>query len=499
MAALDVLSDSPSVVAAEIKRQIDLDRGSVRKQVAREGLAYYKGEHEILKFRLFYYDENGILQEEKFRSNIKIQHQFHSELVDQKVQYLLSNPVKVKTDDDAFNTRLGEYINEDFQELLQDMVEGASNKGREFAYAYLDDNEKLAFQVIDSLGVISIKDDNDQALAIIRYYEKEIGEGKETKTAVKAELWTDAGTTFFIQSEKGKDFELDGSVDPNPRPHILFEDENFVYGDSLGYIPFFCLQNNKYEKTDLEPIKTLIDDYDLMACSLSNNLQDFQEAIYVVKGYMGDDLNTLSQNLKTRKTIGVGSDGSLEVKTVEIPVDARSKKLELDKSGIYHFGMGFDPTQIGDGSITNVVIKSRYALLDLKCNKAETRLRKTIRQMLRAIVQDINNRFGTSYSADAIEIEITRETMVDQDSLVTNAMNEATAQQTRLNSILSLGTEVSDETRLQLICELFDLDFIEEKKKLEAQGPYENVGSASDQLASQLMAGTTGGTNEPVQ
>ena len=37
--------------------------------------------------------------------------------------------------------------------------------------------------------------------------------------------------------------------------------------------------------------------------------------------------------------------------------------------------MGFDPTKVGDGNITNVVIQSRYTLLDLKANALEKRLK----------------------------------------------------------------------------------------------------------------------------
>ncbi|WP_366151322.1 phage portal protein, partial [Clostridioides difficile] len=50
---------------------------------------------------------------------------------------------------------------------------------------------------------------------------------------------------------------------------------------------------------DLQPIKDLIDDYDMMACALSNNLIDFDHPIYAVRGYEGDNLSSLVTNLKT--------------------------------------------------------------------------------------------------------------------------------------------------------------------------------------------------------
>jgi hypothetical protein len=73
--------------------------------------------------------------------------------------------------------------------------------------------------------------------------------------------------------------------------------------------------------------------------------------------------------------VGVSESGGIDVITTNIPVEARKAKLDIDKEAIYKFGMGFDSSQTGDGNITNVVIKSRYSLLDLKCNKVEVRLR----------------------------------------------------------------------------------------------------------------------------
>ncbi|MBE6056805.1 phage portal protein [Clostridium sp.] len=457
----------------ELKKLIDRDRISQSKSKAREGLKYYKGEHEILNYRLFYYDSNGVLKEDKYRSNIKIPHQFHTELVDQKVQYLLSNPVEVITEDEMLQGHLKEYINEDFQELLQNAIEGASNKGYEYAYAYIDEDNKINFQIADSLGVIPVYNELDhyKLTSIVRYYDTKI-QGKDNKevTITKAEVWTDKDVTYYIQDKENKEFKLDGSIKPNPRPHIVLEDEKALYdGGSLGYIPFFKLQNNKYEKTDLEPIKALIDDYDLMACSLSNNLQDFQEAIYVVKGYPGDNLDELTTNLKTKKTIGVDSEGGLDVKTIDIPIAARESKLKLDKESIYKFGMGFDSSQIGDGNITNIVIKSRYALLDLKCNKTEIRLRKLIRQLLKAIVDDINRRYNTAYNYMDIEINIVRETMVNENDIANNEKIEAEKQGQLIDNILTSANRLDDDTVLKLLCDILELDYEEVKEKLDKQ------------------------------
>lgn len=489
---LEILSENSTVAAKALDKIILKDRSSDIKRKASLGLSYYKGEHEILNYRLFYFDSNGVLKEDKYKSNIKIQHQFHTELVDQKVQYLLSNPLEIETEDSQLQERLKEYINEEFQELLQNAIEGASNKGLEYVYAYKDVNNRIAFQIADSLGIIPIYDemDNSKLKAIVRYYDSIVYDNEKEILITKAEIWTDKQVSYYTQVKTKQGFKMDTNIEPNPKPHIVLEDDKAIYdGGGLGYIPFFRLDNNKYQKTDLEPIKSLIDDYDLMACSLSNNLQDFQEAIYVVKGYSGDSLDELTTNLKTKKTIGTDSEGGLDVKTIDIPTEARKTKIELDKEAIYKFGMGFDSSQIGDGNITNIVIKSRYALLDLKCNKAETRLRRLVRQLLKIIVDDINTRYGTSYNYNDVDIKIVRETMVNEDSIATNNKLEAETQQVLINNVLLAGNTISNDTKLRLICEILDLDYDEEKQSLETQEPYVDMNKLSDKLLNKANNG----------
>lgn len=464
-----LLSDNPNIVARALNKAIKEDKASQSKAKARVGQRYYDYDHDILSNRIFYIDDNNVLREDTNASNVKIPHAFFTEQVDQKVQYLLSNSVEATVEDETFQKYLDEYYDEDMQLFLQEALEGASKKGFEYAYARTNQNDKLCFQVSDSIQTFTVADDNGESQRVIRYYTKDIfREGKNTAVE-HAEVWDDKQVTFFVQ-DRNKNYEMDSARDINPRPHVIAKDaQGRLLQRSMDKIPFYRLSNNSKETTDLEPIKALIDDYDLMACYLSNNLQDFSEAIYVVKGFRGDDLSKLRQNIKAKKTVGVGENGGVDVKTVNIPVEARKTKLEIDKDAIYKFGMAFDSTQIGDGNITNVVIKSRYALLDMKCNKAEVRLRAMLKWINEMIVEDINRRYSTAYKASDIEITITRETMVNENDIYLNEKVQAETKQVIIQTILAAAPRLDDESVLKLICEQYELDFEEVQKLLEEQ------------------------------
>lgn len=464
-------SDNPSILSRFIDDAVKTDRQSPIKEKMSEGLKYYDYKHDILKFRLFYYNEDGKLVEETNRSNIKIPHAFFTEQVDQKVQYLLSNPVEFETADTELKTYLEEYIDDDFQLMLQEMVEGASKKAYEFAYVYRATSGKLLFKVADSRKVVVIYDDMNEVIAIIRYYDTDITKDNRKVTVTKAELWDTEKTWFFVSSsDYNNRFILDESQEINPRFHQVVEDsDGNLLGKGFGYIPFLKLSNNKNEKTDLEPIKALIDDYDLMACALSNNLVDFDHPIYAVKGYGKDNLDELVTNLRTKKTVGVSQEGGIDVKTVDIPVTARKTKLETDKEAIYKFGMAFDSSQVGDGNITNVVIKSRYSLLDLKCNKTEIRLRAFIKQLLDIIIQDINERYQKSFTRQQIEVIITRSTMINQSDNANVEKAEAETKGQLIQNLLDVAPYLDDESLLKKICTVQDLDYDEVVQRLGSQ------------------------------
>ena len=236
------------------------------------------------------------------------------------------------------------------------------------------------------------------------------------------------------------------------------DDNGEVTGDSFGRLPFFKLKNNDRERSDVFLTKKIIDDYDLMACGLSNNLQDLSEGFWVVRGYQGDNIGDLVNTLRVKKAIGVDGDGGIDLKTVNIPHEARKAKLQLDRENIYKFGMGVDTAQTGDGNITNVVIKSRYADLDLKTNKFEKRLKRFLRQVI-GFYLDLDGRF----SLKDVKLVFERSIISSESDDATIALTKAQTRQTDINTLMTLAGVLDDETIVKAVCRTLDLDYEEVK------------------------------------
>ena len=463
----------------EIAFFIQEDNCSDRKNLARVGERYYEGEHDILRYRLFYYDANGEIQEDKTRSNIKISHPFFTELVDQQAQYMLNGDTFIKSDIPELQEELDKVFTDDFTMELTETITSTITKGFGYMYCYKDANDNFRFENADAMGVVEVraKDTDDNCRYVIYWYiDKNTKANKKIK---RIQVWDDKQIYFYTQADDGAIVE-DDTEEYNPRPHIVYRnnnDDESLYYDTLGFIPFFRLDNNRKQQSALKPIKALIDDYDLMACGLSNNIQDSAEAYFVVSGFQGDNLDELITNIKTKKHIGVDVGGGVDVKTVEIPYQARATKLALDETNIYRFGMGFNSAQLGDGNITNVVIKSRYALLDLKCDKLEKNLKKFLREMIKIVLDDVNKRNETDYQQKDVYFEFNREIITNASDNASIKKLEADTKAVEINVLLGLNGVLDNETVIQLICEQLDIDYNEIKDKLPTDEAQESMGA----------------------
>lgn len=445
---------------SEIKRFIDEDRASMIKQQARKGLQYYEGMHDIRDYKVYYYNDDGKLVEDETRSNERISHPFFTELVDQCTQYILSGDTEfVRSDDSTLQSKLNEYFNDDFKMELNDLLTHTSAEGFSYLYRYVDSDMKTRFKFAEGLNVVEAlsKYTSDKKDYVIYYYYYKT---EKNKIIYKVEVWDEANVYYFemingvIKADKER----------QTRPHVLYSEGKTQYYDVFGEVPFIRLDNNVRQTSDLNIIKDLIDDYDLMACGLSNNIQDVAEGIYVVKGFNGN-LSELTRNIKAKKQVAVGENGDVDIKTINIPYEARKVKLELDEKNIYRFGMGFDSSKADGSNITNVVIKSRYALLDLKANKKEMQLRRLMSKIIKIVLDEINKENKTNYTAKDVYVVFDRVVPSNELDNANIELVQANKRQVEVNTLLNVASKLDDDTLLENICQALEIDYEEVKSK----------------------------------
>ena len=183
-------------------------------------------------------------------------------------------------------------------------------------------------------------------------------------------------------------------------------------------VPFFAFSNNNIGTNDLKNIKPLIDTYCKVFSGFVNDLEDIQEIIFVLTNYGGADLNEFLRDMKNYKTIKIDNDSGddksgVSTLTIEIPVEAREKMMEVSRKCIFEQGMGIDPDPQNFGNSSGVALNFLYSLLELKAGLMETEFRPSFGRFIRCICRLL----GVSVKEDTITQTWTRTSVRNEQEL----------------------------------------------------------------------------------
>ena len=151
----------------------------------------------------------------------------------------------------------------------------------------------------------------------------------------------------------------------------------------------------------------------------------------------------------------------------------------IDEKNIYRAGMGFNSSQVGDGNITNIVIKSRYTLLELKCNRLEEIMTGfLLKQIIPLVLDEINDLNGTGYTIDDVDIEFKRILPTNESDTAATEKTKAETEQIRINTLLNVAALVGNEEIVRKICEYLDIDY---EKVKNAEPTLDELSEALDE------------------
>lgn len=332
----------------------------------REGVNYYFNQSDILKRKQVYWkDGQQVIDTDK--PNNKIPHGWHKLLVDQKTSYLVGQSITISSEDEKLAEKVNDILGDEFDDIMPELIKNASNKGREWLHPFIDEEGNFDYMLIPAEEVIPLYDlSKKKALqGAVRYYQ--IGD------VTKIELW-DKETVTYYEMINGEVY-LDVTVEINPAPHFNYGEQGFGWGE----VPFIEFKNNEEAVSDLTFYKQLIDAFDLVVSDVSNNLEEIQSLIYVLKGYEGQGLSEFMDNLKKYKAISVEAEQGSGVDTIqaEVPIDSVNSHLDRLESSIYTFGQGVDiSTDKFATAPSGVSLKFLFSLLDMKANWVERKFTK---------------------------------------------------------------------------------------------------------------------------
>lgn len=468
-----------------LKDIIEADQVSQAKEEMVFGVNYYNGNNDIKRrdFREYWVD--GIKYIDYNKSNDHIANNIFKTLIDQKQGYIAGKPVVIKSEDEELEMKVKELLGKQFQDVVQDWIKGASNKGRDDLQPFVNKDGDFDYCIIPGEQTIYLTDTTYQknVTQVVRYYVMEVVDGDEVKERKRIEVWDDEKVTRYqeVDTFEGTEyiFIQPGTygVSCNPEFHWYtyntnFTDESQLYafndpslvgaeGHGWGKVPMVSLWNNSEKRSDLMPIKDYVDAMDIVSSGFINDLKDIQLAIWVLRGYEGQDLAEFMQNLQKFKAISLDNadSSSAEPKTLEIPKEARESMLSWLEQKIYEVGQGVNTQKITGGSITNVVIKAMYEGLNIKANNMIVKLNKAMSEFMYFAVQFINDRDGTTYDYKDINFEFDKK-------MLFNEKEAKETLKTGIEAILLLVGTFSKKTVMDLLVKNLELgkDFDIEKE-----------------------------------
>jgi SPP1 family phage portal protein len=365
-------------------------------------------------------------------SNMHNVHNFHQLQVDQKVSYIAGKAPTISVENDKeFESLLTKRTtDEEFPDLIYDWIEGASNKGIEWIHVYYDFNGILQYCIVPAQEVIAFYDSEHQKELqdIVRFYMFDVISNGKTVKRHKIEWWEVDKVTYYIEDEQGN-YMLDPLYPINPMPHwwdITTVDnmEQSKVPQTWGRVPFIPLHNNSHDISDLLRNKSLIDAYNMISSTSTNNQIDLVELYWVIHGYGGETAKAIAKKLQINKSVSINSEeGSVTAQQITLNVEERVKWLELLRHDIYHFGMAIDTSdeQLGNNP-SGVSLKFKYTQLDLKANPLILKLKKALKDLFWFITVDINLKNNASYDSKKIVVAINK-SMITNDLETVNMIN----------------------------------------------------------------------------
>lgn len=356
---------------------------------------YYRGQNDILFLKR---DEEKKEQEPLRQADNRIPHPFHQLLVNQKVAYLFTAPPVFDTQNDAANQAIVDALGDEYAKKLKDLGINSSNAGVAWAHIWEGEDRSLQWAVVPSVEIMPLwsskldhkllgvlrayrdMDDNGELWDVYEYWNEEECQAYRKRTSDELAMlapWNCFGMAYSDTA-----------------------DMDNVYKHNLGRVPFIPFANNNIRSDDLQPIKALIDTYDKTYSGFMNDLEDIQEVIFVLTNYGDEDLGRFLRELKRYKTIsmdsaGVSDKSGVQTLTIDIPIEARDKMLELTRKAIFDMGQGVDPQQQGLDATSGEAMKFLYALLELKAGLLETEFRLSLNELVRAILSHANMQVDT--------------------------------------------------------------------------------------------------------
>ena len=412
--------DDKTFLEKELKRFL----ANPKRRAMIDGDLYYTYSQDIDHKRREVIGENGQLEEDRKLPNNRITDNRYADMVDQKVNYLLSKPLTFKCDNTQYEDALKNVFDKGFMRTLKNIGKDSYNGGIGWLYPYYDENGQFKFKKFHPWEVLPFwKDEEHTELDFaVRIYDELGYKGIEEVVYTFVEVYDTNGIHRF---------EYDRSACTLTPDYQTYYFELPTDGEIIPYnwnrVPLIAFKANSHELPLIRRCKSLQDGINYILSSFADGMEENASGntILVIKNYDGENLGKFRHNLAQYKAIKVrtvdGADGGVDSLQIEVNCENYKAILTELRKALVCNCRGYDAEDLkSNGSPNEMTIKSVYSGIDLDANEMETEYQAAFEDLLWFVNQHLINTGVGDFSNEHVEIIFNRDMMVNESQIITD-------------------------------------------------------------------------------
>ena len=355
---------------------IDDHKDSAAYKTAAIAEKYYaKKNVTIMAFQKMLYNMHGQEVPDMWSANYKLRTHFFRRFVTQQVQYVLSNGVTFQKKDTK------DKLGKTFDTRLQFAAKKAMIDKVSFLFWNLDHVEVFCFaDTPNDPGFAPLYDEDTGALrAGVRYW-------NPSDKVTRATLYEENGYTEYVKEEDTISIVAEKRSYKKTTISSKADGVSGEREENYAAFPIVPLYANDLHESELVGHRESIDCYDYIKSGMANDIDDTSGFYWVLKnsGGMDDvDIAKFRERLHTVKAAVLDDDSaSAEAHTLDVPVEAREKMLELLKQDLYQDFQIVNVEALSASAKTATEIRAAYQPMDDKCGDFEYFLIDAIQSVL---------------------------------------------------------------------------------------------------------------------
>lgn len=420
-------------------------------------------------------DNNPYIKDDFSKANNKARHAYLQELINQCTNFLAGKQMRIdykKEVTDEVKEEIDDelYKKNNFVGFIQKNIDQLQLYGKTFMRIVKDEKGNNKFVTYDPKEMIMFYNEFEEPVLAIRYYTRvELVEdmGKKKPKEVKyAEVYNSSKKDTWKVNKKGK-YEKTNTENVYANKVTFKDEKGDVLKEDINPIesPVFPIIEWRFNDLcipTITAIKDFIDLQDTNLSDLANNVEDIQDAIWILENYNGQNLKEFMEDLKVKKAVKVGQGGNARPETVEIPIQAREKLYELCNKNIYKFGFGINFSDRENiGNVSGVALKWSYAPLEQKGNCIENNGQEPLNNFFNILFMLM----GVDYDSNDLEFHFVRSMIANEQEIT--------------STVMSASSQLSQKTILENLPMVKDVE--EELNRLEEDTEYEPVPQETDE------------------